>query len=90
MSDFVQVKRHILTNTGYKLLSQWVSSNSVEFDDGTDLESNIEAFKSDSNLKSNSSLTLAKDTNNEVTISATQLSQLLALLNLTTWNGGSY
>ena len=47
-------------------------------------------MKSDTNKKSDTSLVLAADTQNEVEVTATQMQSLLNLLSLTTWNGGEY
>lgn len=90
-TSFVKAKRHILTSDGtYQTLSYWSNSESVEMNNGSDLESTITSFKQNSNLKSNNNLVLAEGTNDEVTMSASQLTSLLELLNLTTWNGGDY
>ena len=40
LSGFKKIRRHIRLPDGYKLLSFWTSSQTVEMDDGTTLESN--------------------------------------------------
>lgn len=45
MTNYVKIKRHVLTNTGYQLLSQWTSTNSVELDNGDSVEEAIEYLK---------------------------------------------
>lgn len=86
MSDYVKVKRHVLTNIGYKQLSYLTMADSVELNNGNDLETEL----SNINRKTDSSITIAKDTINEVTVTASQMSGLLNILQFTTWNGGSY
>ena len=46
LAGFKKVRRRIRLPDGYKLLSFWTSSQSVEMDDGTTLESNAEWMKS--------------------------------------------
>lgn len=89
-SNYIKTRRHVLSSTGYKLLSYWTKAESVELNNGNDLETDYANLKQNSNLKSNSSLVLASGTNDEVTVSASQMSSLLSLLSLTTWNGGNY
>ena len=38
LSGFKKVKRYVKESSGYNLLSQWTSSQSVEMDDGMNLE----------------------------------------------------
>ncbi len=91
MSNYIKVKRHILlSGTGYKPLSYWTKAESVEFNDGSDLETKISSIDSDINKKSSSSLVLAKNTQEEITVTANQMLQLINLLSLTVWNGGEY
>ena len=40
LSGISKIKKYIKTSSGYKLLSQWTSSNTVEMDDGTTLQDN--------------------------------------------------
>lgn len=90
-SNYVKAKRHVLlSGTGYKALSYWAKAESIELDSGNDLETEISNMKSDTNKKSDTSLVLAADTQNEVEVTATQMQSLLNLLSLTTWNGGEY
>lgn len=44
LTGFKKVKRYIKTDTGYSKLSQWTSSQTVEMDDGTILENEIESI----------------------------------------------
>ena len=44
LSGFKKVKRYVKLADGYKLLSPWTSSQSVEMDDGTTLEENKVKF----------------------------------------------
>lgn len=90
-NNYVKAKRHVLLpSTGYKALSYWAKAESIELDSGNDLETEISNMKSDTNKKSDTSLILAADTQNEVEVTATQMQSLLNLLSLTTWNGGEY
>ena len=91
MSNYIKAKRHILlSGTGYKPLSYWTKAESVEFNDGSDLETKISSIDSDINKKSSSSLVLAKNTQEEITVTANQMLQLINLLSLTVWDGGEY
>ena len=89
-SNYIKTRRHVLSSTGYKLLSYWTKAESIELNNGNNLETDYANLKQNSNLKSNSSLVLASGTNNEVTVSAVQMQNLLNLLSLTIWNGGNY
>lgn len=51
LSGFKKVRRHIRLPDGYKLLSFWTSSQTVEMDDGTTLESNKTKWDDASNKK---------------------------------------
>ena len=51
LSGFKKVRRRIRLPDGYKLLSFWTSSQSVEMDDGTTLESNKTKWDDASNKK---------------------------------------
>lgn len=44
-SGYKKVKDYILESSGYKLLSRWTSSNTVEFDDGTTAQDKVGAVK---------------------------------------------
>ena len=44
-SGYKKVKDYILESSGYKLLSRWTSSNTVEFDDGQTAETKVGAVK---------------------------------------------
>lgn len=41
LSGFKKIKRYVKTSSGYQLLSQWTSSQTVEMDDGTTLETKM-------------------------------------------------
>lgn len=91
MSNYVKAKRHILlSGTGYKPLSYWAKGESIELDNGNDLETEISQMKNNTNKKSDTSLVLALNTQDEVTVTAEQMQSLLDLLSLTVWNGGDY
>lgn len=45
LSGYNKYKRYIKTTDGYKLVSQWTSSNTVEMDDGNTLETNLGAIQ---------------------------------------------
>lgn len=84
-------KRHILlSDTEYMPLSYWSKAESIELDNGNDLETEISQMKNNTNKKSDTSLVLASNTQNEVTVTAEQMQSLLDLLSLTVWNGGDY
>ncbi len=51
LSGFKKIRRHIRLPDGYKLLSFWTSSQTVEMDDGTTLESNKTKWDDASNKK---------------------------------------
>ena len=90
MTSYVKTKRHVLTNIGYKALSYWAKAESIELDNGNNLETEISNMKSNTNKKSDTSLVLAANTQNEVEVTSTQMQSLLNLLSLTIWNGGEY
>jgi hypothetical protein len=91
MGNYVKVKRHVLlSGTGYKPLSYWAKAESIELDNGNNLETEITQMKNNTNKKSDTSLMLASNTQDEVTVTATQMQSLLNLLSLTIWNGGDY
>ncbi len=91
MSNYIKAKRHVLlSGTGYKPLSYWTKGESIELDNGNDLETEISQIKNNTNKKSDTSLVLASNTQNEVTVTAQQMQSLLDLLSLTVWNGGDY
>lgn len=51
LDGFKKVKRYVKENDGYKLMSQWTKSETVEMSDGTDLQTDIDAVKSNINTK---------------------------------------
>lgn len=44
LSGYGKYKRYVLTSTGYKLCSQWTSSNTVHFDDGKTAQTKLGAI----------------------------------------------
>ena len=44
LDGYNKYKRYIKTNDGYKLCSQWTSSNTVQMDDGNTLQTNLGAI----------------------------------------------
>ncbi len=61
LTGFQKVIRHIKTTDGYKKLSQWTSSNSVEFDDGYTAQTKLGAINgiTDSTTADNSNIALS-------------------------------
>lgn len=53
LSGIKKAKRYIKEFNGYKLLSQWTSSQTVEMDDGSVLQSKINSMDSNINKKAN-------------------------------------
>ena len=45
LSGYNRYKRYIKTSDGYKLCSEWTSSNSVEMGDGNTAETNLGAIQ---------------------------------------------
>ena len=43
--NFVKTKRHVLTDDGYKTLSQWTNANSVEMDNGNSVQTEVTNLK---------------------------------------------
>lgn len=72
LSGYTRYKRHILTSKGYKLCSQWTSSNSVVMGDGTDdtntLETNLGSIKgiTDSLTATSSNIALSASAGNNL------------------------
>lgn len=89
MPNYVKAKRHVLGSNGYTPIAYWTKAEMVEFDSGNNAEAEIIAAKSNTTF-SNTTLTLGKDTQSEVSITASQLSSLLGLLQFTEWTGGNY
>lgn len=44
LSGYGKFKRYVLTSTGYRLCSQWTSSNTVHFDDGKTAQTKLGAI----------------------------------------------
>ena len=43
--NYVKTKRHVLTDDGYKVLSQWSNANSVEMDNGNSVQTEVTNLK---------------------------------------------
>lgn len=61
LSGYGKFKRYVLTNSGYKLCSQWTSSNTVHFDDGNTAQTKVGAINgiTDSLTAANSNIALS-------------------------------
>lgn len=61
LSGYGKFKRYVLTDNGYKLCSQWTSSNTVYFDDGNTAQTKVGAINgiTDSLTATNSSIALS-------------------------------
>lgn len=59
LSGYSKVKDRILTSSGYKLLSRWTSSNTVDFDDGKTAQTKLGAINGI--VKDSSSLSTVTD-----------------------------
>ena len=53
MAGFVKTKRHVLTDDGYKTISQWSNANSVEMDNGTNVQTEITNLKNTATTAAN-------------------------------------
>ncbi|MDE6435603.1 MAG: hypothetical protein K2L07_15425 [Lachnospiraceae bacterium] len=61
LSGYGKFKRYVLTDSGYKLCSQWTSSNTVHFDDGKTAQTKLGAISgiTDSLTATNSNIALS-------------------------------
>ena len=61
LSGYGKFKRYVLTDSGYKLCSQWTSSNTVHFDDGNTAQTKVGAINgiTDSLTATNSNIALS-------------------------------
>ena len=68
LSGYGKYKRYILTNEGYKLCSQWTSSNTVEMGDGNTAETNLGSIKgiTDSLTATSSNIALSASAGNNL------------------------
>ena len=51
LSEFKKIKRYVKESSGYKLISQWTSSQTVEMDDGTTLQHKMKSVDDSLALK---------------------------------------
>ena len=51
--NFVKTKRHVLTDSGYKTISQWTNAESVEMNSGTDVQTEITNLKNTATTTAN-------------------------------------
>lgn len=86
LNNFSKVKRYRKTDFGYKLQSQWTSSETVEMNDGNSLEANLGSIKgiTDSLSSEDSNVTLSskagKDLQDQITTINNSLSGLSLVL----------
>lgn len=75
LSGYGKFKRYILTDSGYKLCSQWTSSNTVHFDDGNTAQSKVGAINgiTDSLTSTNSNIALSAAAGKNLQAQVTQL-----------------
>ena len=68
LSGYGKYKRYILTSEGYKLCSQWTSSNTVEMGDGNTAETNLGSIKgiTDSLTATSSNIALSASAGNNL------------------------
>ena len=88
LSGYGKFKRYLLTDDGYKLLSQWTSSNSVHFDDDKTAETKVGAIDgiTDSLTSTNSRIALSaksgKDLQDQVTSLNTDFAKAITTDNI--------
>lgn len=75
LSGYGKFKRYVLTDSGYKLCSQWTSSNTVHFDDGNTAQSKVGAINgiTDSLTATNSNIALSAAAGKSLQDQVTQL-----------------
>lgn len=82
LSGYGKFKRYVLTDSGYKLCSQWTSSNTVHFDDGKTAQTKLGAISgiTDSLTATNSNIALSavagKNLQDQLTALNTDLSAI--------------
>ena len=93
VSGYNKYKRYILTDSGYKLVSQWTSANTVVMDDGTTLQSTITSLNSTLNNKASKSEAIKSISRNGTTFTATRTDNTTFTFtqqdNNTTYSAGS-
>ena len=57
MADFVKTKRHVLTDDGYKTLSQWTNAESVEMNNGNSVQTEVTNLKNPATTAANGLMT---------------------------------
>lgn len=85
LSGYGKYKRYILTSEGYKLCSQWTSSNTVEMGDGNTAETNLGSIKgiTDSLTATSSNIALSASAGNNLQTQLDTLNSNLETLNTT-------
>lgn len=75
LSGYGKFKRYVLTDNGYKLCSQWTSSNTVHFDDGKTAQTKVGAINgiTDSLTATNSNIALSAAAGKNLQDQVTQL-----------------
>lgn len=75
LSGYGKYKRYILSDNGYKLCSQWTSSNTVHFDDGKTAQNKVGAINgiTDSLTATNSNVALSSKAGNSLQSQINQL-----------------
>ncbi len=83
LSGYGKYKRYILTSEGYKLCSQWTSSNTVEMGDGNTAETNLGSIKgiTDSLTATSSNIALSASAGNNLQTQVDTLNSNLETLN---------
>lgn len=88
LSGYGKFKRYVLTDSGYKLCSQWTSSNTVHFDDGNTAQTKVGAINgiTDSLTATSSNIALSAAAGKSLQDQVTQLNTGLAwqYINLST------
>ena len=93
LSGYGKFKRYVLTDNGYKLCSQWTSSNTVHFDDGNTAQSKVGAINgiTDSLTATNSNIALSAAAGKNLQDQVTQLNTGMGNIGKTVsikWAGG--
>ena len=88
LSGYGKFKRYVLTSTGYRLCSQWTSSNTVHFDDGKTAQTKLGAISgiTDSLTATSSNVALSAKAGKSLQDQVTELNTGLANLVCYTWD----
>lgn len=83
LSGYGKFKRYVLTDSGYKLCSQWTSSNTVHFDDGKTAQTKLGAISgiTDSLTSTNSNIALSAKSGKNLQDQITSLNADINTLN---------